>query len=323
MRPAYLQRGLSLIELMVAMLLSMLLLLGATQMFITSKQSYSNNTDLARIQENARFAMEFIGYDLRNAGFKGDCRTDAIITSPYSSNSDITDINTPLVVPAAGSANGDHQLTIKHAATVLATATSSDISGSSITIESKVIPESYDYTLISSIDACELVERGSKSSSATTTLALNTSLQNTYPADITQILGYTVNTYKVVNRALNVVTNKDPSQGGDELVQGIEAIRFTYAEGTGSGQNRRINDNGYRTANLISNWNNVVAVRVQIVAIGGQDNVVPEDQYYSTDFERICGEANKSECGANPVRIDGRRLAKLFSSTFSLRNQLP
>lgn len=65
------QRGMSLIELMIAIGLGLFLTWGAIQAFLTGKQTYSMQQGLSRLQENARMAQEFIGFDLRGAGSLG------------------------------------------------------------------------------------------------------------------------------------------------------------------------------------------------------------------------------------------------------------
>ena len=50
-------RGFSVIELMVAMAISLLLLGGVISIFVSSKSSYETNERLSRIQENGRFAL--------------------------------------------------------------------------------------------------------------------------------------------------------------------------------------------------------------------------------------------------------------------------
>jgi len=65
------QRGLTLVELMVAMLLGVFLIGGVLQIFISSKQTYRMQEGLSRLQENGRFAMDFITRDIRMAGFRG------------------------------------------------------------------------------------------------------------------------------------------------------------------------------------------------------------------------------------------------------------
>jgi len=65
------QMGLSLIELLIAMLISAFLIAGILQIFIGSKQTYSMQQNLSRLQENGRFALEFLERDIRMAGYWG------------------------------------------------------------------------------------------------------------------------------------------------------------------------------------------------------------------------------------------------------------
>lgn len=63
--------GLSLIELMVALAISAVLVLGLVEVFAASRTAYQLSTGLARVQENGRFAMDFLQRDLRMAGHLG------------------------------------------------------------------------------------------------------------------------------------------------------------------------------------------------------------------------------------------------------------
>ena len=65
------ESGLSLVELMVAMVLSLLLIAGVIQIFVSSSATYSVNEAMARAQENARFATRFLGRDVQLAGYSG------------------------------------------------------------------------------------------------------------------------------------------------------------------------------------------------------------------------------------------------------------
>lgn len=69
------QTGLSLIELMIGIALSLLLILGVTQIFLSSKTTYSSNQALSAVQESGRFAIDILAMDIRNAGYKGQCLT--------------------------------------------------------------------------------------------------------------------------------------------------------------------------------------------------------------------------------------------------------
>ncbi|MDR2876923.1 MAG: PilW family protein [Chromatiales bacterium] len=65
------QRGLGLIEIMVALAISAILLTGVVQIFLGSKLSYRVTEANARIQEGGRFAVNFMNEDLRLAGYTG------------------------------------------------------------------------------------------------------------------------------------------------------------------------------------------------------------------------------------------------------------
>lgn len=61
------QRGLSLIELMIAMVLGLLVVGGAIGVFLSNQQTYRATESLARVQENARVAFELMAREVREA----------------------------------------------------------------------------------------------------------------------------------------------------------------------------------------------------------------------------------------------------------------
>ncbi|MEW5769537.1 MAG: PilW family protein [Pseudomonadota bacterium] len=64
------QLGLSLIELLVAMTLTLLLALGIGTIYTGSSQTFRSQEDHARIQEAGRFALDVIGRSVRQAGYR-------------------------------------------------------------------------------------------------------------------------------------------------------------------------------------------------------------------------------------------------------------
>lgn len=64
-------RGLSMIELMVALTIGALLLAGAVTVYVQSRNTYRTNDAAARMQEVARYALDVIAPDVRLAGFWG------------------------------------------------------------------------------------------------------------------------------------------------------------------------------------------------------------------------------------------------------------
>ena len=80
------QKGFSLIELMVSLVIGLILIAAITQVFVGSKVTYSMQSGLSKIQENGRFAMAFLSRDLRQAGYSG-CTSNATFANTLRPNS--------------------------------------------------------------------------------------------------------------------------------------------------------------------------------------------------------------------------------------------
>lgn len=63
--------GLSLVELMIAMVIGLVVMLGVVQVFAASRESYRLSEGMSRVQENSRFAMDTLQRELRMAGHFG------------------------------------------------------------------------------------------------------------------------------------------------------------------------------------------------------------------------------------------------------------
>jgi type IV pilus assembly protein PilW len=64
-------RGVSLVELMVALVIGALLIAGAVTVFLQSRNTYRANDSVSRMQEAGRYALDVIAPDVRLAGFWG------------------------------------------------------------------------------------------------------------------------------------------------------------------------------------------------------------------------------------------------------------
>ena len=82
---AYVARGFSLVELMVALLIGLIISIGVVQIFGATRATYQLDEGLARAQENGRFALEFLTQDIRHAGYMGCYRpTNLPDTRPFN-----------------------------------------------------------------------------------------------------------------------------------------------------------------------------------------------------------------------------------------------
>ncbi len=65
------QRGLTLIELMVAMAIGLVVMATMVKVYVDSSRLYRFNDEFSQMQANGRFALEFMRRDARLAGFWG------------------------------------------------------------------------------------------------------------------------------------------------------------------------------------------------------------------------------------------------------------
>lgn len=89
--PTRIARGLSLIELMVALTIGSLLIIGAVTVYVQSRNTYTVNETMARLQENARYALSMIEPDIRQANYWGLTNDPQIIIGAVG--------NSPIAVP--------------------------------------------------------------------------------------------------------------------------------------------------------------------------------------------------------------------------------
>lgn len=126
------QKGFGLIEIMISMVLGLIVLLGITQIFVSSKQTYQAQAVASTMQEDARYVLTRISQELRMAGMYG-CLDATSITNWQA------DFDTPIDWNAGGS-----ELTI---------VTSSPASGAAATTDAH-------WTLLTDCRSTASVEQG-------------------------------------------------------------------------------------------------------------------------------------------------------------------
>jgi len=316
------QRGLSLVELMVAMALSLLLMLGVIQIFLSSKQTYSTNNALSRVQESGRFAMDFLIQDIRNTGYKGQCMGEPLnhgvsnilwrLEDPIQGWNDITTKPTHL---SGTPVNGTDAILIKFAAgpgeinvNTGNTATNNTINlGTNTSGVAK-----HAITLVSDALSCDLFENAADSNATSVAKSTGSDWTHAYTNE-TEVLPLQNSTYYIranngrpnslVRERLSTSTTT-PVWITEELVEGVQDMQILYGIASAD---RQVSD--YVTANNITNWSNVVAVRIDLLVSSADTNVVSESQVIAFN--------------GTDITISNRRLAQVFSSTIGIRNRLP
>jgi type IV pilus assembly protein PilW len=74
--------GFSLLELMIALLLSAIIIAGALRLFGTGRTAYASTETIASLEERAAFALTALEDDLRLAGFWGQHNNPALLSIP-------------------------------------------------------------------------------------------------------------------------------------------------------------------------------------------------------------------------------------------------
>jgi type IV pilus assembly protein PilW len=323
------QRGLSLVELLVALTLSLLLMVGVLQTFLASKQTYNANTGLSRVQENGRFAMEFLASDIRNAGYKGECISalnNLLNEGGTGYSADYFDLSQAVrgwndASPSwvSGRTAGD-VVHIKHAAISAGVTASGNTPANANTINLTAASGVAQGTIIVVADpvGCDMFQnRSNANAQALTRGAAGTpgnknpgsnNFSHAYDSSM-EILKLQSATYYIANGAngLPSLWRASFATGAkieEELVPGVQDMRVLYGIADGDRQ-----VDSYVAADDVSNWDNVVSVRVQLLLVSAETSVVPENQVI--DFNGAA------------VTIANRRLAQVFSSTIGIRNRLP
>jgi type IV pilus assembly protein PilW len=81
-------RGFTLTELMIATTIGLIVLSGVAQVFATSRATYRATEGLTRLQENARFSMHFLTWDVRMAGYMGCLQKSTVVTNHLNNPAD-------------------------------------------------------------------------------------------------------------------------------------------------------------------------------------------------------------------------------------------
>lgn len=97
------QKGLSLVELMIAITLGLILMAGVMQLFISSKNTYQTQQGSSRVQETGRLALEFLSRDIRMAGYTGFRGRSVPVANKLTAPNYVRDFSSGLSVYSASS----------------------------------------------------------------------------------------------------------------------------------------------------------------------------------------------------------------------------
>ncbi len=288
--------GFSMVELMIAMVISLILMAGVIQIFSGSKQSYTMQEGTSRLQENARFALGRLTHDIGAAGYLG-CLDSANPVRPFTN--DLTqqtaasgyDFATPLFGTEGTGPNGSDTISISKASgtTGIQLTAAMDEPVSDLQLDTADAA----YATLEQFDILAVGDCGTASvfmitndptgsggviqhlSGVTASSGPNSGQSNisgdlgaVYGADGASVAAaYRVGTttYRLCNSISGTGTSLflDTCTAANELVEGVQDMQFVYGVDTDTvaGPDQYL-DAGQVTA--ANRWNNVVSVRMTL-----------------------------------------------------------
>jgi len=288
--------GFSMVELMIAMTISLLLMAGVVQIFSGSKASYTMQEGTSRLQENASFALGRLSHDIGAAGYLG-CLDSANPVRPFTNDlSDKTaasgyDFATPLFGSEGTGANGSDTISISRASAttgIRLTAPMDEpisdlqLDGADSTYQAL---EQFDILVVGDCGTASvfMITNDPTTSGGVLQHAsgvpatsgpnlgqsnLNGDLGAVYGADRASVAGaYRVgtSTYLLCNSTSGTGTSLflNVCNPANELVEGVQDMQFVYGVNadTVAGADEYLNAGQVTAANQ---WNNIVSVRMTL-----------------------------------------------------------
>ena len=349
------QRGLSFVELLVALALSATLILGVFTVYMDSNQTSRLSTSLARIQEAGRIATDIMARDMRMVGFQGcadpdDVTMNIIAQNPPTSDFFASTLRGWEVDNANWAAGTEFDNTTIEARAVLGSDVIAVQRGETVEVELTGNmnadnaniqvggPEvnlfaQNDIVLISDCEAADLFRISSQPSSNTWAHANNVNTDNRLSqayTDDARIMRFSATVYFVADtgrddangndiRALYRATNNLLNQATPsfQIDEIVEGVESLQVE---YGELLATNNVRYTTADNVTNMANVVALRVGLL-ISDTDSVRgdPDDASYDLPGETIVP-VTGAAAGA-VTHPEDLRLRRTFISTVMLRNR--
>ena len=305
------QRGLTIVEILVALLVSLILIAGVIQIFVGTRQTYRFQDALARVQENGRFAVATIGRDLRLAGFVG-CTTLVSVAPnavpPLAVNYSRDTYISGLAPAGLGQAPGTDVVTLRMLEPgMMRLSVDMPNPPNLVTVEANT--QGLQVGDVAAVADCNNVDLFTVNTvgggAGAITVEPNDALRVAYVAGA-ELGRYREVTYYIADGASGQRALWRRDDGVDaELIDGVEDLWMRYGEDL---DNDGAPD-AYVAAAAVIDWSRVRSVRFSLLLASAEDNVTGGPQ--PVNFR-----------GAALVPADGR-YRQVLTSTVGLRNRLP
>ena len=327
------------VEIMVALVVSLVLIGGIIQVFTSSKLSYNVQEALSRLQENARMAVNFLEKDIRSANMLG-CAKDTIYRStlnsadyPWNFQVGIQGYESlgssswsPALDAGAGVnnplADNNDVITIRVARGTGIRTTANMADGTT------ALPTAFvgmlgakDIAMITDCTATTIFQVTQTTGSAPNFTILHGvaapsgDSPGNSKADLGRAfaMGSTLFTVETVTYYLRdegsgpVLYRRVGASSAQPLVEGIESMEILYGVDTTGGDGRA---DQYFSASAVTDWNDVVSIRVGfLMRTINEINLETDTNTYSVN-------------GVVVDPVDDRRIRRVITTTIALRNRV-
>jgi type IV pilus assembly protein PilW len=353
------QRGLSLVELMISITIGLIVMSALAYVFAGSRGAYRVNENLARVQETGRFALDYIGQDLRMVSFAGchsrGLTTDntLVIARPAVTFTGVGDgllgfengtgwTNTSGVTRVRGDV-----LTVRRASSAgVEISANTNVAAAQITVKNNCSKlRQSDLVLLASCERA-VVLRITNTPATTcdgtvgavvlehkaTGAGTGGTQGNGNNGFVTGSTSYQIadafhvdtraSVYRFDEVAYFIGNNpaghpglyrSSSNSGTEELVENVEDMDIVYGIDT-SAPADGIADS-YVSADAVTDWSQVVSVRISLLVVGQDSSVTTGTQTYML-------RDNDGDGQLDAQNAPDSRLRQVFTSTIALRNRV-
>jgi len=331
------QTGITVVEILVAVALSLIILAGVMHIFINNKQTYRVQEAFARLQESGRFGMHFITKELRMAGYVG-CGSK--INNPTNMADYYPTPNGDDVADVVGNFNGsgiegfqtsDLPLALTGALTLTtsevvpgtdivrikrATSTGIRLKGNMNTVNANIqldaataagVFQEDDYLFISDCEAADVFVANNVSNSGTTTTIahsdstnLDNFLSKTYQQDA-EVFKFISTTYYLGYNVAGEPALFRQTLGNAASMNVEELVAgvedMQFLYGEDSDDDGT--PNRYVDSATVADWNNIVSIRIELQVRSIEDKVA-----------------------AKLTAFGDHRLRRTFTTSIAIRNRV-
>ena len=321
--------GYTIIELMIAVTLSMFLIISILTVFMNNKNTVITQNNVAKMQDDSRLAFTFMQNDIENAGFKG-CQSDILtgmtgatlynVASPinYFSNSGFIQgyVGTgasfsPAADPYIGALgpSANRAMDVLSVRTTLSNPSvlSADMANPSAPITLYSVDKSLSTAIPAIATNCYSTSIFNIGSVAGTVITPSASLGAAYTVG-SEVYSYDTITYYVgTDNVLYRVVDNGTSM---PLAYNVEKFSVLYSINNNAITSPS-NVNEYVYANSVANFNQVVSVRIGLV--------IKSNDMFTTSTTKA---AYSYKFNGQTITPGDGKIRKIYFTTIALRNTL-